>query len=45
MGDSTRGMLVQNVKAGQSIQKRLDLNFADGKSISYDYPVLELKVT
>jgi hypothetical protein len=45
MGDSTRGMLVQNVKAGQRVTKRLDLNFAEGKSISYDYPVLELKVT
>ncbi len=44
MGDSMRGMLVQNVKAGQHIIGRLDLYFADGNSISYDYPVLELTV-
>jgi len=44
MGDSTRRVVVQNVRAGERITKRLDLNFANGKSINYDYPVLELTV-
>ena len=41
MGDSARGMLVQNVRAGQRITKGLDLYFANGKSIQYSYPVIE----
>jgi hypothetical protein len=44
MGDSARRVVVHNVRAGERITKRLDLNFASGKSISYDYPVLELTV-
>lgn len=45
MGDSTGGMLVQNVRAGQSITKPLILNFASGRSYSFDNPVIkELKV-
>jgi hypothetical protein len=45
MGDSTRGIITQTVKAGQRLTERLDLHFANGNSINYDYPVLELKVT
>jgi hypothetical protein len=41
MGDSARGMLVQNVKAGEHITKSLDLYFAKGGSVSYDYPVIQ----
>ncbi|MDD1699743.1 MAG: hypothetical protein LUQ04_03000 [Methanoregula sp.] len=41
MGDSLRGKLVQNVKAGQRIAERLDLNFAGGNSFSYSSPVIE----
>jgi hypothetical protein len=45
MGDSARGMLVQNVKAGQRITESLDLYFASGHSLSYGFPVIEeLKV-
>jgi hypothetical protein len=45
MGDSARGMLVQNVKAGQRITGDLDLYFVNGHSYSFDYPVIqELKV-
>ncbi len=44
MSDSTHGILVQDVRAGQRITKRIDLNFASGNSISYDYPVVELTV-
>jgi len=44
MGDSARRMGVYTVRAGERITKRLDLDFADGKSISYDYPVLELTI-
>jgi len=45
MGDSTGGMLVQNVKAGQRIIKGLNLNFASGHSYSYDPPeIRELSV-
>jgi hypothetical protein len=45
MGDSARGMLVQNVKAGQHITEGLDLYFASGHSVSYGCPVIEeLKV-
>jgi hypothetical protein len=41
MGDSARGRLVQNVKAGQRITESLNLNFAGGSSYSYGYPVIE----
>jgi len=45
MGDSTHGTLVQNVKAGQRITKGLYLNFVNGNSLSYSFPVIEeLKV-
>jgi len=45
MGDSAKGMLVQNVKAGQRITEDLDLHFVSGHSYSYDCPVIEeLKV-
>jgi hypothetical protein len=45
MGDSTRGTLVQNVKAGQRITNALYLNLVNGNSLSYSYPVIEeLKV-
>jgi hypothetical protein len=44
-GDSARGMLVQNVKAGQRITESLNLYFVSGHSSSYGYPVIEeLKV-
>jgi hypothetical protein len=46
MGDATRGTFVQNVKAGQRITQRLELNLVNGNSLSYGYPVIEeLKVT
>ena len=41
MGDSTRGTLVQNVKAGQRITNALYLNLVNGNSLSYSYPVIE----
>jgi hypothetical protein len=41
MGDSARGRLVQNVRAGQRITESLNLNFASGRSYSYGYPVIE----
>ena len=41
MEDSARGMLVQNVKAGQRITRSHDLYFANGESVRYDYPVLQ----
>jgi hypothetical protein len=41
MGDSTRGMFVQNVKAGQRITQGLDLNLVNGNSLSYGFPVIE----
>jgi hypothetical protein len=41
MGDSAKGMLVQNVKAGQRITEGLDLHFVSGHSYSYDCPVIE----
>ena len=41
MGDSAKGMLVQNVKAGQRITENLDLYFASGNSLSYSSPVIE----
>jgi hypothetical protein len=46
VGDATRGTFVQNVKAGQRITQRLDLNLVNENSLSYSYPVIEeLKVT
>jgi hypothetical protein len=45
MGDSAKGMLVQNVKAGQRVTELLYLGLANGNSLSYSYPVIEeLKV-
>jgi hypothetical protein len=45
MGDSTRGTLVQNVKAGERITKGLYFNLVNGNSLSYSYPIIEeLKV-
>lgn len=45
MGDSARGVLVQNVKTGQRITELLDLHFVNGYSYSFDYPVIqELKI-
>ena len=41
MGDSARGRLVQNVKAGQRITESLNLNFAGGGSYNFGYPVIE----
>jgi hypothetical protein len=41
MGDSVRGKLVQNVKAGLRLTERLDLYFASGNSLSYSSPVIE----
>jgi len=41
VGESAGGMLVQNVKGGQRITKTLDLSFARGESVSYDYPVIQ----
>jgi hypothetical protein len=41
MGDSVKGKLVQNVKAGQRITENLDLYFASGDSLSYSGPVIE----
>jgi hypothetical protein len=41
MGDSARGRLVQNVRAGQRITESLNLNFGSGSSYSYGYPVIE----
>jgi hypothetical protein len=41
MGDSVKGNLVQNVKAGERITERLDLYFTNGKSLSYSGPVIE----
>jgi hypothetical protein len=41
MGDATRGMFVQNVKAGQRVTKELVLNLANGNSLSYSFPVIE----
>ena len=41
MGDSVKGMLMQNVKAGQRITENLDLYFASSNSLSYSSPVIE----
>jgi hypothetical protein len=45
LGDATRGTFMHNVKAGQRITHVLDLNLANGNSLSYGFPVIEeLKV-
>jgi hypothetical protein len=41
MRDSTTGMLVQKVNAGQRITKGLVLNRVNSNSLSYSYPVIE----
>jgi hypothetical protein len=41
MGDSAKGVLVKNVKAGQRITEPLTLNFASGHSYTYNSPVIE----
>jgi hypothetical protein len=41
MGDSSQGVLVQNVKAGQRITESLTLNFARGSCHTYYSPVIE----
>ena len=41
MGDSARGIIVQNVKAGQHVTTSRDLYFASGHSLSYDSPIIE----
>ena len=41
MGDSARGIIVQNVKAGQRVTTSRDLYFASGHSLSYDSPIIE----
>jgi hypothetical protein len=40
MGDSAKGKLLQNVKAGQRVTANLDLYFVSGRSYSYDIPVI-----
>ena len=40
-GDSARGMVMQNVKAGQRKTESLNLHFASGQSYSYDSPLVE----
>jgi hypothetical protein len=45
MGDTTGGMLVRNVKAGQRTTQSISLEFANGRSYCFDTPVIkELKV-
>jgi hypothetical protein len=41
MGDSAKGKLLQNVKAGQRITANLDLYFVSGRSYSFDSPVID----
>jgi hypothetical protein len=41
MGDSAKGVLVQDVRAGQRITKPLTLSFASGHSFTYNSPVIE----
>lgn len=41
MGDSAKGKLIQNVKAGQRATASLDLFFVSGRSYSYDIPVID----
>jgi hypothetical protein len=41
MGDSAKGMVVQNVRAEQRITESLDLSFASGHSQSYVAPTIE----
>ena len=45
MADSSHGTLVTNVRAGQRVTESLNLNLANGNSLSHGYPVIEeLKV-
>jgi hypothetical protein len=41
MGDSAKGKLLQNVKAGQRVTANLDLYFVSGRSYSFDIPVID----
>ena len=41
MGDSAKGVLVKNVRAGQRITESLTLEFASGHSHTYNSPVIE----
>jgi hypothetical protein len=41
MGDSAKGKLLQNVKAGQRVTANLDLYFVSGRSYSFDSPVID----
>jgi hypothetical protein len=41
MGDSAKGKLLQNVKAGQRITANLDLYFVSGRSYSFDIPAID----
>jgi len=41
MGDSAKGKLLQNVKAGQRVTANLDLYFVSGRSYSYDIPLID----
>jgi hypothetical protein len=41
MGDSAKGKLLQNVKAGQRVTANLDLYFVSGRSYSYDIPIID----
>jgi hypothetical protein len=41
MGDSAKGKLIQNVKAGQRVTANLDLYFVSGRSYSYDIPSID----
>jgi hypothetical protein len=40
MGDSAKGKLIQNVRAGQRVTANLDLYFVSGRSYSFDIPVI-----
>ncbi|HZK30039.1 MAG TPA: hypothetical protein VFC43_02240 [Methanoregula sp.] len=41
MGDSAKGKLLQNVKAGQRVTATLDLYFVSGRSYSFDIPAID----
>ncbi len=41
MGDSAKGKLLQNVKAGQRVTANLDLYFVSGRSYSFDIPIID----
>ncbi len=41
MGDSAKGKLLQNVKAGERVTANLDLYFVSGRSYSFDCPVID----